>query len=59
MTGGSGSLGAVVVLMLWLFLSGVAILVGAQVNAVIESVTELPPQTKTPAEAVRAHGRIA
>lgn len=35
-----GSLGAVVVLMLWLYLSGVAILVGAQVNAVIESVTE-------------------
>lgn len=35
-----GSLGAVVVLMLWLYLSGVAILVGAQVNAVIENRAE-------------------
>lgn len=31
-----GSIGAVVVLMLWLYLSGIAILVGGEVNSVIE-----------------------
>ncbi len=32
-----GSLGAVIILMLWLYISGVAILVGAEVNSEIES----------------------
>ena len=34
-----GSVGAVFVLLMWLFLSGVAILVGAEVNAVIEKAS--------------------
>lgn len=54
-----GSLGAVVVLMLWLFLSGVAILVGAQVNAVIESATEPATPLDLPADRPRAPRRIA
>jgi len=35
-----GSLGAVVVLMLWLYLSGIAILVGAVVNSEVENAVE-------------------
>jgi membrane protein len=54
-----GSLGAVVVLMLWLYLSGVAILVGAQVNAVIESVTEPAAPNGAPAAGPPAPRRIA
>jgi membrane protein len=32
-----GSLGAVVILMLWLYITGLAILIGAEVNCVIEN----------------------
>ena len=32
-----GSLGAVIVLMLWLFFTGTAVLIGGEVNAVIEN----------------------
>lgn len=32
-----GSLGAVIVLLLWLFLTGIAILLGGEVNAVLEN----------------------
>jgi membrane protein len=31
-----GSLGAVIILMLWLYLTGTAILIGGEVNSVIE-----------------------
>jgi membrane protein len=31
-----GSLGAVIILMLWFYLTGVAILVGGEVNAIVE-----------------------
>ncbi len=34
-----GSVGAVIVLLMWLFLSGVAVLVGAEVNSVIENAS--------------------
>ena len=33
---GYGSVGAVIILMLWFYLTGVAILVGGEVNAIIE-----------------------
>ena len=36
-----GSLGAVIVLMLWFFLTGVAILVGGKINAEIENAAAL------------------
>lgn len=35
-----GSLGAVIILMLWLFLSGTAILVGASINSVLKEMEE-------------------
>lgn len=54
-----GSLGAMVVLMLWLYLSGVSILVGAQVNAVIENVTEPAAHADLRVDAPGAARRIA
>jgi membrane protein len=32
-----GSIGAVIILLMWFYLSGIAILVGGEVNSVIES----------------------
>ncbi|MGK2951821.1 MAG: YihY/virulence factor BrkB family protein, partial [Thiobacillus sp.] len=34
-----GSVGAVIVLLMWLYLSGIAVLVGAEVNSIIESAS--------------------
>jgi len=34
-----GSVGAVIVLLMWLFLSGIAILVGAEVNSIVENTS--------------------
>ncbi len=47
-----GSLGAVIILMLWLYLTGVTILIGGEVNAIIEqaAVRTRDPETKTPGE---------
>jgi membrane protein len=38
-----GSLGAVIILMLWLFLSGTAILIGASINSVLKEMDEKRP----------------
>ncbi len=35
-----GSIGAVIILLLWLYLSGIALLVGAEVNSVIEGASD-------------------
>lgn len=55
-----GSLGGVIILMLWFYISGVAILLGAEVNAVIEHAS---PHGKDPGEKVpgmrRRIGRAA
>ncbi|HEX8500055.1 MAG TPA: YihY/virulence factor BrkB family protein [Pyrinomonadaceae bacterium] len=47
-----GSLGAVIVLLLWFYLTGAAILVGGKVNAVIEhaAAREGAPEAKLPGE---------
>jgi membrane protein len=38
-----GSIGGVIILMLWLYFSGVALLVGAQINSAIEHATDRRP----------------
>ena len=47
-----GSLGAVIVLLLWLYISGLAILMGAEINSEIENAAALRghPQAKAPGE---------
>jgi membrane protein len=50
-----GSLGAVIVLMLWLYLSGVAILTGAEMNAEIEHAS---PHGKAPGEKVPGQRKL-
>lgn len=40
-----GSIGAVIILLLWFYLSGMAILVGAEVNAVIEDAAASRPRS--------------
>ena len=44
-----GALGGVVVLLLWFFISGFIVLLGAQVNAVLEHRAARRPQGGTPA----------
>ena len=39
-----GSLGAVMLLLLWLYLTSIAIMVGAAINAVIDEMSEKPPE---------------
>ena len=42
-----GAIGGVVVLLLWFYVSGLAILIGAELNGVIEqAVTNNPPDTR-------------
>ena len=45
-----GSLGAVIVLMLWLYLIGVVALVGGEINSEIEKAAGKPAIEKEPAE---------
>lgn len=47
-----GSLGAVIVLLLWLYISGVAILIGGEINSEIENAAALRghPEAKAPGE---------
>jgi membrane protein len=47
-----GSLGAVIILMLWLYLTGVTILIGGEVNSIIEHAAARAgvPQAKEPGE---------
>ena len=40
-----GSIGGVIILMLWLYLSGVALLVGAQINSEIERSSDVSPKS--------------
>jgi membrane protein len=56
-----GSLGAVIILMMWFYLTGVTILIGGEVNALIEQAAALAgdpeakaPGQKVPDESVRA-----
>jgi membrane protein len=49
-----GSLGGIIVLMLWFYISGVAILVGAEMNAEIEHAS---PHGKNPGERYRVRRR--
>jgi membrane protein len=49
-----GAIGGVVVLMLWFYLSGLAILVGAEMNAEIEHAS---PEGKNPGERVKGEHR--
>lgn len=53
-----GSLGAVVVLMLWLFLTALAVLVGAEINAEMERQT-VKDTTSGPTEALGSRGARA
>jgi membrane protein len=47
-----GSLGAVIILMLWFYLTGVTILIGGEVNAIIEQAAARTgdPEAKAPGE---------
>jgi membrane protein len=49
-----GSLGAVIILMLWFYLTGVTILIGGEVNAIIEQAAARAgdPEAKAPGEKV-------
>jgi len=40
-----GSIGGVIVLMLWLYLSGIALLAGAEINSAIEDAMDIGPVT--------------
>ena len=46
-----GSIGAVIVLLLWLFITGFIIIVGAEINAVIEHSSEIGKEPGEKAEA--------
>ncbi len=48
-----GAIGGVIVLLLWFYLSGLAILFGAEVNAVVEHAS---PEGKAPGEKVAGQG---
>jgi membrane protein len=45
-----GSLGAVIILLLWFYLTGVTILIGGEVNALIEAASVADPQAKAAGE---------
>jgi membrane protein len=48
----NGAIGTVIVLMLWLYLSGFALLIGAELNAEIDKALSPRPQTQGPAPKV-------
>lgn len=54
-TGTYGAIGGVIVLMLWFYLSGVAILIGAELNSEIEHAS---PEGKAPGEKVAGERRV-
>ena len=59
-----GSLGAVIILMLWFYMTGVTILIGGEVNAIIEQAAARTgdSEAKAPAEKLadeNAKGRSA
>lgn len=52
-----GSLGAVIVLMLWLYLTGVSVLIGGEVNSEIENAVRRPSATAFPRPSERVTRR--
>jgi len=54
-----GSLGAVIILMLWLYLTGVTILIGGEVNAIIEQAAARTRDSAAKAPNVRLPGESA
>lgn len=45
-----GSLGAVIILMLWLYLTALVILIGGSLNQVIEEISKINPAVESPCE---------
>jgi membrane protein len=53
-----GSLGAVVVLMLWLYLMGAVILIGGEINSEIARAADVPAVQRETSSRPRQEGRL-